>query len=194
MGEKPLSTLTDEELASVFRDGNVEGFNLLVGRYKHPLVNFVYRYLSDYDEANDVVQDTFVRVYHHIDQYKPVAKFSTWIYTIATNLARTQYKKRTKWGIFSSKKTYEDEDDLKQEFIDTNLLPDELAEGSLLHDRIEKALQELAEPYKEVVLLYEIEEKSYEEICEITGLNIGTVKSRLNRGRARLKELLKDLY
>ncbi len=193
MEEKPLSACSDEELANVFRQGRVEGFNLLVGRYKNPLVNFVYRYLGDYDEANDVVQDTFVRVYHHIDQYKPVAKFSTWLYTIATNLARTQYRKRTKWGIFSFKNRHEDEDEPRNELVDTKLLPDELVDSAFLHERIEDALLELAEPYREVVILFEIEEKSYEEICDITGLNIGTVKSRLNRGRAKLQELLKDL-
>ena len=191
--QKILSALTDEELAAEFQQGTIEAFNLLVGRYKDALVNFVFRYVGNSDEADDIVQDTFVRVYKHIDQYKPVAKFSTWIYTIATNLARTQYQRKKKWGLFAFGNRDEDDDERGNEIRDVQLLPDDIADSALLHEHIEDALKQLAQPFREVVILYEIEERSYEEICQITGLNIGTVKSRLNRGRTKLQELLKDL-
>ncbi len=188
-----LRDCSDEELVTAFKCGKVEAFNELVGRFKDPLVNYVYRYLGDFDEADDVVQDTFVRVYRHIDQYQPIAKFSTWIYTIATNLARTQYQKRKRWGLFSFGHRGDDEDYQGQELRDEQLLPDAIANGSLLHEQIQQALDELAPVFREAIVLYEIEEKSYEEICEITGQNMGTVKSRLNRARAKLQVLLRDV-
>jgi RNA polymerase sigma-70 factor (ECF subfamily) len=189
---KPLRDLLDEELVTVFKSGKVEAFNELVGRFKDPLVNYVYRYLGDFDEADDVVQDTFVRVYRHIDQYQPIAKFSTWIYTIATNLARTQYQRRKRWGIFSFGHRDDEDDERSHELRDNELLPDALANGSLLHEHIQQALNKLAPVFREVIVLYEIEEKSYEEICEITGQNMGTVKSRLNRARAKLQGMLRE--
>src|SRR5437879_422409 len=85
---------TDEELIKAFQNGREEAFSALVGKYKHQLMNFVYRYLGDYDDADDVVQETFVRVFRHKDSYEPVAKFSTWIYTIASNLAKSQLRRR----------------------------------------------------------------------------------------------------
>ncbi|MBI5214938.1 MAG: sigma-70 family RNA polymerase sigma factor [Ignavibacteriae bacterium] len=184
--------MTDEELVTVFKSGKVEAFNELIGRFKDPLVNYIYRYLGDFDEADDIVQDTFVRVFRHIDQYQPIAKFSTWIYTIATNLARTQYQRRKRWGIFSFGHRDDEDDERSQELRDEQLLPDAIADGSLLHEQIQQALNKLAPVFREVIVLYEIEEKSYEEICEITGQNMGTVKSRLNRARAKLQLLLKE--
>ena len=191
--QRLLRDYSDEELVSVFKNGKVEAFNELVGRFKDPLVNFVFRYLGDYDAADDVVQDTFVRVYRHIDQYQPIAKFSTWIYTIATNLARTQYQKRKRWGLFSFGHRDDEDDDRGNELRDEQLLPDAIANGSLLHEHIQQALNKLAPVFREAIVLYEIEEKSYEEICEITGQNMGTVKSRLNRARAKLQVLLRDV-
>lgn len=190
--QRPLRDLTDEELVTVFKSGKVEAFNELIGRFKDPLVNYIYRYLGDFDEADDIVQDTFVRVFRHIDQYQPIAKFSTWIYTIATNLARTQYQRRKRWGIFSFGHRDDEDDERSQELRDEQLLPDAIADGSLLHEQIQQALNKLAPVFREVIVLYEIEEKSYEEICEITGQNMGTVKSRLNRARAKLQLLLKE--
>ena len=187
-----LAAATDEELAAEFQQGKIEAFNLLVGRYKHALVNYVYRYLGDYDGADDIVQETFVRVYNHIDSYKPVAKFSTWIYTIATNLARTQYRRQQRWGFFGINKSNLDEREEVQ-FPDQEVLPDEIAGNAILHEHVEEALSKLPAPFREIVILFSIEEKSYEEICEITGQNMGTVKSRLNRGRAKLRELLSDV-
>lgn len=188
-----ITSCTDEELVKLFQEGNKGAFTALVKRYKDPLVNYVYRFLGDYDDANDIVQDAFIRVYRHIDQYQPVAKFSTWLYTIATNLSRTHYRKQTKWGLFSFFKRDEEGEEWTEDIKDSAMLPDELTQSAMIRERIEQALMELTPSFREVVILFEIEDKSYEEICEITGLNIGTVKSRLNRGRRKLQEMLHDL-
>ncbi len=189
----PLQTQSDEELIAAFQQGRQDAYNLLVGRYKDPLINFVYRYLGDYDQADDVVQETFIRLYYKKDTYKPIAKFSTWIYTIATNLAKTQLRNRKRRVIFSLTRRGEEEREMQHEIPDERYAADSVADSSLKQEIIQKALNSIPEKYREAVILCDIQELSYEEICAITGLNIGTVKSRLNRGRTRLQELLKEL-
>ncbi|MCX6152132.1 MAG: sigma-70 family RNA polymerase sigma factor [Ignavibacteriales bacterium] len=187
-----LSTLTDEQLISEFQINNtVEAYELLVKRYKDPLMNFVYRFVGDRDVSSDVVQDTMIRFYLNKDSYKSFAKFSTWIYTIATNLAKNELKRRKRKRLFSI-----DNDDDEQEIVikDNAALPDVLADSELKNRIIEKALSKVKPVYREVVILRDVQDLSYEEIAEITGLSIGTVKSRINRGRTQLQKLLKFIY
>ncbi|MBI3189139.1 MAG: sigma-70 family RNA polymerase sigma factor, partial [Ignavibacteriales bacterium] len=100
---------------------------------------------------------------------------------------------RKRWGLFSFGHRDDEDGEHKHELRDEQLLPDVIANGSLLHEHIQQALNELSPVFREAIVLYEIEEKSYEEICEITGQNMGTVKSRLNRARAKLQALLRDV-
>lgn len=188
-----VRTETDEELIARFQNGQEAAFNLLVGRYKDQLINFVYRYLGDYDEADDVVQETFVRLFRHKSSYKPVAKFSTWLYTIASNLAKTQLRRRKRWATFSLSKRRAEQDDADREIPDATYAADAGADSALKQEIIQKALDSISPKYREVVILSDIQELAYEEICKVTGLNIGTVKSRLNRARAKLRGLLKQL-
>lgn len=184
---------SDEELIAAFQQGQIEAFNILVGRYKNPLLNFVHRYLGDYDQADDVVQETFIRLYQKSASYRPIAKFSTWIYTIATNLAKTQLRDRSRKGIFSLTRSKGDEKERDFEIRDDRYPADQLAESNIKQEIIQRALNSLPEQYREAVILCDIQELTYEEICAITGMNMGTLKSRLNRGRAQLQGLLKDL-
>jgi len=188
----PPASETDEELILQFQQGAERAFNLLVGRYKDPLTNFVYRFLGDYDEADDVVQETFIRLSRSKLAYRPVAKFSTWLYTIAANLARTQLSRRKRHSFFSLSRPRGDEG-APAEIPDTRYAADSMAESTLTSGLIEDALNKLPAKYREVVILCDIQELSYEEICLITGANMGTVKSRLSRGRSRLQELLKGI-
>lgn len=193
---KPLAEQTDEELMATFQDGNEAAFNLLVGRFKDPLTNFVFRFLGDWDDCNDVVQETFVRVYRNKHSYKPIAKLSTWIYTITTNLAKTQLRRRKRRGLFffSGKGQGEEEEKPVFDIPDDGARADLLVESSMKQERIQKALDALPEKYREVIVLRDVQELSYEEVAEITGLNIGTVKSRINRGRSQLQEMLQDIW
>ncbi|MBI1805439.1 MAG: sigma-70 family RNA polymerase sigma factor [Ignavibacteria bacterium] len=188
-----LREQSDEELIATFQQGTVEAFNQIVGRYKDQLMNFVFRYLGDYDEADDIVQEVFIRVYRNKHAYKPIAKFSTWIYTIAANLAKTQLRRRKRHASFSFHRGKEGENNHDYSIPDTRYPADGQAESSLKQAIIQKALDSINPKYREVVILSDIQELSYEEICQITGLNIGTIKSRLSRGRAKLQILLKSL-
>lgn len=189
----PLNQLTDEELIAEFQKDNDVAFNLLVGRYKDPLTNFVFRFIGDWDDSYDVVQETLIRVYRKKRSYKPIAKFSTWIYTIAANLARSRLRRR-KLRQSLSFAGGRDEPAPQFDIPDESSSTDSKAEASMIQERIQKALDSLAAKYKEVVVLRDVQQLSYEEICEITRLPMGTVKSRINRARARLQVMLRDLW
>jgi len=188
-----LNNLTDEELIKVFQDSNtLEAYEILVKRFKDPLTNFVYRFVGDRDACTDIVQDTMIKFYLNKDSYKSFAKFSTWIYTIAGNLAKNELKRRRRRTILSL--TNDDEDRTIQIEDKKFVAPDRAADSEIKGEIVQKALMKVKPVYREVVVLRDIEGLSYEEIAEITGLSIGTVKSRINRGRTQLQHLLKDIY
>jgi len=184
---------TDEELIGAFQRGDARAFDALVGRYKDQLTNFAFRFLGDFDEADDVVQETFIRVYRKGGAYRPIARFSTWIYTIAANLAKTHLRRLKRRSLFSLNRGREGSDEGDYDIPDDRNPADRQAERSLEAAIIQKALDSIPAKYREVVVLSDIQDLSYEEICDITHLNIGTVKSRLNRGRGMLKRLLHSL-
>jgi len=190
---KLLTEFSDEELIKEYQDNNTpEAYDILVKRYKDPLMNFVYRFVGDRDICTDVVQDTMIKFYLNKDSYRSFAKFSTWIYTIAGNLAKNELKRRRRRIIFSINNS----DDERSPQIEDKmfLAPDKAADGEIRNEIIQKALLKVKPVYREVVILRDIQDLSYEEISEITGLAIGTVKSRINRGRAQLQKLLKHIY
>ncbi len=192
--EKSLAELTDEELIIEFQNNNtIRAFEILVERFKNPLTNFVFRFLGDYEACTDVVQETFVKVYRYKDSYNSVAKFSTWIYTIAGNLARTEYQKRKRRKFLSINSFGENKDE-NFDIPDESYRPDVMTDSGIKDEIIQKALQKVSPVYREVVILRDVQDMSYEEIAEITGITVGTVKSRINRGRAQLQKLLKDIY
>ena len=191
--DKNLNALTDEELIVEIQQTNDErAFEIVVQRYKNPLTNYVFRFLGDFDACTDVVQETMIKFYRYKDNYSSVAKFSTWIYTIAGNLARTEYRRRKRRSFLSINDYGEDHKVF--DIPDESYRPDVMTDSGIKDELIQKALLKVKEDFREVVILRVIEGMSYEEIAEITGLNEGTVKSRINRGRAKLQKLLKDIY
>lgn len=193
MTERNINEFTDEELIIEFQSsGNEKAFEILVQRFKNPLTNYVYRFLGDYDSCVDVVQDTFVKVYRYKDNYSSVAKFSTWIYTIAGNLARTEYQRKRRRNFFSISSF--GEEDKTFDIPDNSNRPDVAADMKIKNEIIQKALLKVRDSYREAVILRDIQELTYEEIAVILKLEVGTVKSRINRGRAELQKYLKDIY
>jgi len=193
---KKLTELTDEELIKEFQDNEtLEAFEILVKRFKDPLTNFVFRFVGDRDASTDIVQDTMIKFYLNKDSYKSFAKFSTWIYTIAGNLAKNELKRRKRRKIFSLDNNIDDDESKKIQIEDKSFFePDRLADSNIKSHIIQNALLKVKPVYREVVILRDIEEFTYEEIADITGLSIGTVKSRINRGRTQLQKLLKNIY
>ncbi len=186
---------TDEELIARFQNGDAYAFDLLVHRYKDPLLNFIYRFLSDFVESEDIVQETFYRVYKNKHYYKEVAKFSTWIYTIAGNLAKTELRRRKRRKVFSIHKETAAEKEL--ELPDLKSDPEKEVNTVITEKIIQKAINSLPQKFKQVIVLRDIQGFSYEEISSIIKVPLGTVKSRVNRARLKLQEdlsfLLEDL-
>jgi RNA polymerase sigma-70 factor (ECF subfamily) len=192
--DRNLSDLSDEELILEFQKNNTErAFEILVQRYKNPLTNFVFRYLGDYESCTDVVQETMIKVYRYKDTYQSIAKFSTWIYTIAGNLAKTELQRRKRRTILSINAFGKDNDE-NYEIPDENYRPDTITDSGIKDEIIQKAFLKVSEAYRKAVILRDIQELSYEEIADIMGITVGTVKSRINRGRAQLQKLLKGIH
>ena len=181
--------LSDERLIEKFRNGEVNAYNELVKRYKDRLLNFIYRFLNDIDRSEDLVQDTLIKLYTHKNSYKEVAKFSTWLYTIAANLARTELRKIKRRKTFSVSELSNDD----REYIISSDASDQ-SEDYLTENfekKIQNALVQLPDDFKTIIILRDIQELSYDEISKIVELPLGTVKSRINRGRLKLQKLLK---
>ncbi|MBN1449310.1 MAG: sigma-70 family RNA polymerase sigma factor [Bacteroidetes bacterium] len=189
-----LEALSDEELMLLFQRDVQLGFDILVERYQDPLMNFIYRFTGDMDDAADILQDTFIRVYKKKMYYKTIARFSTWVYTIAGNLAKSELRRgHRKYTTKLVQQRHEDEE-YTLPIANEDPLPDRSADSSIIYDRIQRALLELPDVFREAVVLRDIQDLSYEEIAEVIGMPIGTVKSRISRGRLQLQELLKDIY
>ena len=178
---------SDEKLILRFQEGDINAYNELVKRYKDRLLNFVLRYFNNVEQAEDVVQDTLIKLYTHASYYKNVAKFSTWIFTIAKNNALTELRKNKR------KKTdslWTDDGQVidinsKEESLDSKV------QNEIAIDQLNKFLDEIPENFRMAVVLRDFQELSYEEISKILEIPIGTIKSRINRGRIQLAEKMK---
>lgn len=187
-----LHQMADEDVMEQLQDGVVQAFDIIVHRYKDRLHNFLYRYTHNHEDCEDLVQETFLRVYRSRDSYQRIAKLSTWIYTIALNLAKSMYKKKQRMSTFSIHADETNPDYREFEITDTALLQDEELHLKNSMEELEKALMELNDDFREVIVLRDIQQLSYEEIAEITGTAMGTVKSRINRARIQLQEIIGD--
>ena len=172
-----LGELTDSEVVQASLDGDSRAFGELVRRYDQRLLNFVYRTIGDRERGQDLVQETFVRVYRHLHRFDQTKKFSTWIYTIASNLAKNELRNRSRnpLVLFQTLKKHWDADHRPLEWEDTQYKPDDLFRKRHLRAKVEEAVKQLPEHHRIA--------PTYEEIADITGCNLGTVKSRLNRAR-----------
>jgi RNA polymerase sigma-70 factor (ECF subfamily) len=191
----PSRELSDNELVQLFIEGESFRFNELVQRYGPRLLNFIYRVIGDRERSEDLVQETFVRVYRHIKRFDQDKKFSTWAYTIASNLAKNELRNRTRNPlIYFQSLVKEWEDDRRPlEFADRSYRPDDLFRKRYLRELVNQAVEQLPEHHKIVFVLRETEGKSYEEIAEITKCSLGTVKSRLNRARNNFANIIAPL-
>jgi RNA polymerase sigma-70 factor (ECF subfamily) len=187
-----LRAMDDSEVVGVFLTGEERAFQELVERYQTRLLNFVYRTIGDREKAEDLVQEVFIRVYRHLHRFDRSKKFSTWIYTIASNLAKNELRNRSRNPLVlfqTIRKNWQD-DDRPLQFEDATSRPDDLYRKRHLRALVEESVAKLPEHHRQVFVLRELEGKSYEEIAEITACNLGTVKSRLNRARTSFAAII----
>ena len=188
-----MNKLSDEQLFRLFQNGDNKAFDQLVIKYKDRLNSFLYRIVNDIDLAEDLAQDTFVKVVLNKSSYKELFKFSTWMYTIAKRLAFTELRKKKRRKTDSISEINKGREGIPIEFSD--LGSDEIDNEIMNIDKrikIQKALSELPRDFRIIIVLRDIQELSYDHVSKIVEVPIGTVKSRIARARLKLAQLLKE--
>lgn len=183
----------DAALMKRVTQGDQRAFEELVEKYKQPVFNMIYRTLPDAAEAEDLAQVVFVQVYKSAHRYRVEAKFSTWLFTIARNLCLNELRRRSRHPADSLDASNSPEEDAPaRQFEDVRNVapPDRLVRDELVA-KVSEALRDLPENQRSAVLLYQEQEKSYEEIAEILDLSLSATKSLIHRARETLKQRLK---
>jgi RNA polymerase sigma-70 factor (ECF subfamily) len=195
LGRPSIKETDDSSVVAAYLDGNRRAFDELVARYQRRLLNFVYRTIGDRERAEDLVQEVFIRVHRHLARFDQSKKFSTWIYTIASNLAKNELRNRSRSPLvlFQTIKKNWEADHRPLQFEDRHQRPDDLYRKRHLRELVEWSVNQLPEHHRVVFVLRELEGKTYEEIADITDCNLGTVKSRLNRARNRFAQVIAPL-
>jgi RNA polymerase sigma-70 factor (ECF subfamily) len=183
---KQKDSRTDSELMTALCGGDEEAFTEIIRRFQGPVYSLLIRMLGNEDEAEELLQVTFCRVHRYRDHYDPSRPLVTWIFTIASNLAKKEWRRRSRW---------------MQVPLDNVTLtspvqtaPHFEAGRRELKASLEEAINKLPPHYREPFLLREDQQLTYEEISDVLHVRIGTVKSRINRARAMLREALSDAW
>lgn len=194
--------LTDEALLEKFRQTKDKSyFRPLVSRYQNRLYNAALKILGSSEEAEDVVQDTFMKVHENMDKYRQHASFSSWVFRIANNLCMdTLRKRRRKFRLFL---LFDPQAEKEEDHIDHNKVTQIADDGIGPEERLDlreegevvlSSLQQLPRLQRTVLVLRDVEGFSYEEIAEIIGVSVGTVRSRLYYARTKMKEILDPYF
>jgi len=179
--------LTDGELIAKAISGREEGFEELVRRYQRPITIYVYRILGNYDASLDVTQEVFIKVYNSMTRYSSEYKFSTWLYKISRNAAIDYLRRRSNHE--QSLETENADGAYQLQFESKRPSPEQEREQSEWREEIATVVKRLPAGYRELILLRHTQDLSYDEIAEITGLPLGTVKNRLFRAREMMREI-----
>jgi RNA polymerase sigma-70 factor, ECF subfamily len=184
---RKAGVVADGELVERAIAGREEGFEELVRRYQRPIVAYVYRMVGDYDAALDLTQEVFIKVYGSLERYRPEFKFSTWIYRIAHNAAIDHLRRQG--GVRTEDLEVEAEGGrtFEKPLASSAPTPEQLSERSERRAEIEEVVQALPPAYRELIVLRHAHDLSYDEIAEVTGLPLGTVKNRIFRAREAMR-------
>ncbi len=194
--EEAVGEMTDHRLLEATKAGDGAAFAEIVRRYRNQITNYVYRMTNDYDLAVDLAQETFMRVYAAAERYQTSYAFSTYIYRIATNLAISELRRRKRRRLVSLTSFFGEResptDSCELEMPDKGPLQDVTFVEGERRAAVARAIATLPEKYRAPLVLRDVEERSYEEIANILGMNEGTVKSRINRARGFLRDKLQS--
>ncbi|MFP6583077.1 MAG: sigma-70 family RNA polymerase sigma factor [Candidatus Hydrogenedentota bacterium] len=185
----------DQLLVEQCQGGDIAAFDDLVLRYKDRIYNVVYRFVGHHEDAQDVVQEVFMRAYRGIQDFQGRSQVYTWLYSIASNLARNALRDGGRKGRgqgLSLNRLEEDAPTMAQQATRVDATPDRIAEQHELNDVLQECILLLPEHYRMVFVLRTFDQLSYDEIAEALGCPSGTVKSRLNQARALLRDALRE--
>ena len=187
----------DKELINSFLNNDLKAFDKLVLKYQNLVFNVCYRFLGNYDDADDSAQDIFLKVFQYLNTFKFDSSFSTWLYRITINTCKNkisslEYRFKKKLN-YLDKPNDNDDFSFKKEIKDETYSPTAFVEKKEQQFLVQQAINSLPAKQKAVVVLRDIEGLSYEEIISVTGLKLGTVKSKLARARNSLRKKLKEV-
>ena len=192
-----LANLPDADVVALAQHGREPAYRELIRRYERPVFSLVYRMVRDRELAEDLTQDTFVKVLSHIDKYRSEFKFSSWLFKIANNVAIDHLRRRQLDTVSMDGSPHATSADLTEstsfELPNTDETPLQELEARELGSEIERAISKLRPEYRSCILLRHVEDKSYEEIAATLDLPLGTVKTYIHRARHELRELLAHL-
>ena len=188
---KAANSRSDEQIVAGILAGKGSDFEILVLRHQGAIHNFILRMLHDTEEALDLTQEVFLKIFCSLERFDPQFRFTTWMYRIASNAAIDQIRKRRTGTTFSLDAPISSEEGSgSRDVAGTEPTPDEVFQASETRGHIEEALAALPSEYRHVLLLRHQGERRYDEIARITGLPIGTVKNRIFRAREMLRKAL----
>ncbi|HSN82953.1 MAG TPA: RNA polymerase sigma factor [Polyangiales bacterium] len=189
-----MSALSDEALLAAYRRGDTSAFEALLARYRHPLFNFVLRFVRDRGPAEELYQDTWLKVIERCDDFRGDSKFSTWLYTIARNLC-VDHQRKMRFRAHASLEAPNPgpSPSVGERAANPGPSTEQLAAARRTGDRIVQAVQALPDEQREVFLLRQIQALAFHEIAEIVGVPANTVKSRMRYALERLRRELDDL-
>ena len=193
----PLSGLPDPAVVEMARKGSEAAYRELLTRYERPVFSLVFRMVRDRETAEDLTQETFIKVLNNLDRYSPEFKFSSWLFKIANNLTIDHLRRRRVDTISiegaPDAVTSESARATSIAVVSGNQSPLEELESRELGTAIERAIGKLRPEYRACIMLRHVEDKSYEEIAEIVKLPLGTVKTYIHRARHELRTALEDV-
>lgn len=184
------------ELVVQVKEGKRAAFDDLVRMFQKPVFNLAFRMLNDYEAAQDVVQEIFVKVFHSLSRFKGEALFSTWLYAIAVNMCRNQRRvaRRKSYFEYRNDESPADGRDSKELMVDPAPGPDVNVEHNETKAAVQNVIAGLPEEFATAIIMRDIQDMSYEQIAEILGCSMGTVKSRISRARWMVREQLEKQY
>ncbi len=181
----------EQELIKRAQNGDVAAFESLIEEYQKRIFSIAYRMVSNPEDAADLTQEVIVKIFKNLDKFQGNAKFSTWVYRIATNTCLDELKKNKRYTTYSLDKEIETEEgSLMGELPDKGPTPEQAAEKKAIQTAVREAIGKLPTDHKKVMILRDLQGLSYEEIADVVGCSVGTVKSRISRARENLKKIL----
>lgn len=183
--------IDEKELIRQAKSGNLKAYEEIIGLYEKKVFSTIYYMVKNDNEVEDIAQEVFIKIYKNLGNFKEESSLYTWIYRITVNVCIDELKKRKK-VVYLDEKIDTKDGEVELQLPDDSKSPTDIAEDNDLKDRLEKCIKKLPESQRMMIILRDIKGFTYMEIAEIMKMNLGTVKSKINRARASLKELLEE--
>lgn len=187
--------MDENELIQRIKEGDTESFSQLVLKYERKIINYAFRMLRDENDAEDAAQEAFLRAYRKIDTFNGDASFSTWLYTILNNICLDILRKRKRTGEnthVSINQNNTEDDEYEIQIEDTSPGPYDSYRQKAAMKALEAGIEKLSDEHRAVIVMRDINGLEYDEIAKITGMSLGTVKSRISRARIALRKILEE--